>query len=58
MQLFCDISDYPVAFLLPFYVSDRQGRQRSQVLFTACYQSLRFFCALFYFGGLPISLMA
>lgn len=58
MQLFCDISDYPMAFLLLSYVPDRQGRQRSQVLFTACYQLLRFFGALFYFGGPPISLMA
>ena len=50
MQLFCDISDYPVAFLLPFYVPDRQGRQRNQVLFTACYHS-DFLVHYFILGG-------
>lgn len=57
MQLFCDISDYPVAFLLPYYVPYRQGHQRSQVLLYYLLSITQIFGAVFYLGGLPISLM-
>lgn len=51
MQLFCDISDYPVAFLLPYYVPDRQGCQRSQVLLYYLLSITQIFWCIILFGG-------
>ena len=50
MQLFCDISDYPVAFLLIMCQIGKVTREVKCYCIT-CYQSLRFFGALFYLEG-------